>query len=75
MRDTEMLIAAAQEREVGVDHGRTFSGQIVETQAVIIVEEAGHGLQRHLAGVGVGAEGEPLFGHTLEAAQRPAGHA
>lgn len=74
MRDAEMFIAAAQEREVRVDHGRTSSGQIVETAAVVFVEEAGHGLRRPPADAGVGAEGEPLLGHALEAAQRPAGH-
>lgn len=41
----------------------------------MVVEESGEGLGRSLDDVRVGAEGEPLFGHAPEAAERPVGQA
>lgn len=73
---------ALQERGRRVNQRAASPGQIEETEASVVVgvvatgvgEEAGQGLGRFLAEVGVGAEGEPGSGDALEAAQRAVGH-
>lgn len=81
VNDLDVFTAAGQEGKRGVDHrpaSPRHIGEMARFEGLAVgypvVEEAGQGLMCLPAEGRVGAEGEPWFGHALEAAERAVGH-